>query len=69
MKLGNNPFSTLRLIICLTQSNALKLTITLCCSSARYSSSVLVSRAILARLIVDTLIEPTLSAVPPTELK
>ena len=68
-KLGNNPFSTFLLIIYLTQSKACKLIVALFFNSVRYSSSVLVSSASLARLIVDTLTEPTFNAVPPTELK
>lgn len=41
----------------------------MCLSLFKYSSSVFVSSAILAKLIADTLTEPTLSAVPPIELK
>ena len=69
VKLGNNPFSTFLWIICRTASKACKLTSTLCSSSAKYSSSVSVSRANLAKLIVETLTLPTLRAVPPMELK
>ena len=69
VKLGNNPLSTFLLIICRTASKACKFVSTLRSNSAKYSDSFVVSKANLARLMVDTLTLPTLSAVPPIELK
>ena len=54
-KLGSKPFSTLRRIICLTQCKACKLSFTRSRNSFKYSSSVAVSKANRAKLIVDTL--------------
>ena len=53
----------------LTTSSALQSNSTMSFNAARYSSSVLCSRAIRARLIVETLTEPTFKAVPPMLLK
>lgn len=69
LKLGSNPFSTFLLIVCRTTSKPCKFVSSLRSSSAKYSSSEAVSRANLARLIVETLTLPTLRAVPPIELK
>ena len=69
VKLGNNPFSTFLLMICLTRSRAIRLIYTLFSNSFRYSSSELVSRAIRARFTVETFTEPTFNAVPPILLK
>ena len=69
MKLGRIPFSTLRLIMCLTASRATKQICVRFRSSFKYSSSLFVSSAILARLIVFTFTDPTFRAVPPIELK
>ena len=69
-KLGSSPFSTLRTIIFLTQSNALQSSSTSSSSAARYpSSSPGCSSARRARFTVETFTEPTFSAVPPMELK
>ncbi len=50
-------------------SNAIKSIYTLFSNSFKYSSSELVSSAILSRFTVDTFTEPTFNAVPPIELK
>lgn len=70
MKFGSKPFSTFRSIIYLTTSNTLQSSSTKSAKAAKYSSSLLgCSRANRARLTVETLTEPTLSAVPPILLK
>ena len=56
-------------MIFLTMSRASKSKITISFKADKYFSSVLFSRAILARLIVFTFTEPTFNAVPPILLK
>ena len=56
-------------MICRTTSKACKLVSNLDLSASIYSDSLFVSNAILAKLTVETLILPTLRAVPPIELK
>lgn len=68
-KLGRTPLSTFLLMMCLTASNAHRQIYVRFFNSSIYSSSVLTSNAILARLIVFTFTEPTFNAVPPIELK
>ena len=55
--------------MCLITSNVCKHKIVFSSNNFIYSSLVLVSYAILARLIVLTLIDPTSNAVPPMLLK
>lgn len=68
-KLGSKPFSTFLCIIWRTQSSACNAIVTLSFNRFKYSCSLLLSRAILAKFTVLTLTEPTFSAVPPIELK